>query len=388
MYKDSKKQGKHKINLKKFLLKQFLGQFNLLYLIFLKRNKYSNAKYYLCAMQKKVNILAIESSCDETSAAICSDGAVLSNVIATQVIHEEYGGVVPELASRAHLEQIDIVVEAAITQARMRLVDIDAFAYTAAPGLLGPLLVGSGFAKSLSLAFSKPLIEVHHMQAHVLANLITEPTQDKPTFPFLCLTVSGGHTQIVLCTAPNQMQVIGQTIDDAAGEAFDKTAKILGLPYPGGPLIDKYAQQGDAKKYNFTEPNIPDLNYSFSGLKTQFMYFIQNNVKAEADFVQNNLADICASVQDRIVSVLLNKFKKAIKQTQVKTICLAGGVSANSYLRQKFTELGQQTRCKVFIPAFEYCTDNAGMIAITAYYKYLNKEYTDLSSVPTARASF
>ncbi len=344
----------------------------------------------------KINILAIESSCDETAASVCCNGQILSNVIASQKIHELYGGVVPELASRAHMQNIVPVVDAALKQAKCNMADIDAIAFTQAPGLIGALLVGAQFAKSLSLSLGKPLIAVHHMQAHVLANLINEP---KPSFPFLCLTVSGGHTQIVLCKSPLEMEVIGQTIDDAAGEAFDKTAKILGLPYPGGPLIDKYAQQGNPKAYSFPEPNIPGLDFSFSGLKTSILYFLQNagtsNVYKEEFsttpderkiFIDNNLADICASVQHRIVTILLNKLSKASNETGIKDICIAGGVSANSGLRSELEIRGKANGWNVFIPSFEYCTDNAAMIAIAGYYKYLANEFSDISVASTARA--
>lgn len=343
-------------------------------------------------------ILAIESSCDETSAAVCSDGKILSNIIATQKIHEQYGGVVPELASRAHMQNIIPVVEAAMQKANVTIEQLDAIAFTQAPGLIGALLVGSQFAKSLALALNKPLIAVHHMQAHVMANLIDEP---KPSFPFLCLTVSGGHTQIVLCHSPTNMKVIGETIDDAAGEAFDKSAKLLGLPYPGGPLIDKYAKDGNPLAYKFPEPKIPGLNFSFSGLKTSILYFLQNAgasnvykeefVATEADkkkFIENNLPNICASIQHRIVSILLNKLKKAAKETGIKNICIAGGVSANSGLRAALQQTGEQLGWKTYIPAFEYCTDNAGMIAITAYYKYLAGEFAGMDVVPNARAEW
>lgn len=332
-----------------------------------------------------VCILAIESSCDETAAAICKDGKILSNVIVNQAIHEKYGGVVPELASRAHLQNIVPVVDQALSIANCQLPAIDAFAFTQSPGLIGALLVGAQFAKSLSLALDKPLIAVHHMQAHVLANLIPD---NKPGFPFLCLTVSGGHTQIVLCEEYLKMKVIGQTLDDAAGEAFDKSAKLLGLPYPGGPLIDKYAQQGNPNKFKFPEPQIDGLDFSFSGLKTAILYFIQDNKKKNEDFITENLNDICASVQQRIVSILLNKLKKAAEQTGIKNICIAGGVSANSGLRKAFEEMGAQLGWKTFIPPFEYCTDNAGMIAITAYHKYLAGEFADLSISPSARAQW
>jgi N6-L-threonylcarbamoyladenine synthase len=345
-----------------------------------------------------VLILAIESSCDETSAAVCRDGKILSNVIANQTIHEQYGGVVPELASRAHMQNIVPVVDKAMKESGCVMSDIDAIAVTTAPGLIGALLVGTQFAKSLALALNKPLIAVHHMQAHVLANLINDP---KPEFPFLCLTVSGGHTQIVLCESPTKMKVIGETIDDAAGEAFDKSAKLLGLPYPGGPLIDKYAQKGNTERFNFPEPQIPDLNFSFSGLKTSILYFLKNagksnRFKAEhtADevaqqlFIKENLEDICASIQQRIVSILLNKLKKASLLTGIKNICIAGGVSANSGLRKELIATGKKNNWQVFIPSFEYCTDNAGMIAITGYYKYLAGEFADLSVETTARAEW
>jgi N6-L-threonylcarbamoyladenine synthase len=330
-------------------------------------------------------ILAIESSCDDTSAAICRDGKILSNYIANQSIHEKYGGVVPELASRAHMQNIVPVVEVALKSAHCSLQEIDGIAFTQAPGLIGSLLVGAQFAKSLALALNKPLLAVHHMQAHVLANLIAD---DKPDFPFLCLTVSGGHTQIVYCEAPNQMRVIGETLDDAAGEAFDKTAKLLGLPYPGGPLIDKYAREGNPDRFKFAEPQIAGLDFSFSGLKTSVLYFLQEQVKHQPQFVQENLADLCASVQKTIVNILLKKLKRAALETNIKNICLAGGVSANSGLRKSFQEMSQKYQWNSFIPAFEYCTDNAAMIAITGYYKYLNEDFVPLSISPTARASW
>ena len=335
-------------------------------------------------------ILAIESSCDETAAAVCRDGIILSNVIASQKVHEEYGGVVPELASRAHLQAIVPVVDSALKKANVNLDEIDAFAFTQAPGLIGALLVGAEFAKSLSLACNKPLIGVHHMQAHVLANCIQSPDKkdEIPSFPFLCLTVSGGHTQIVLCEDYLQMKVIGQTLDDAAGEAFDKSAKILGLPYPGGPLIDKYAKDGGINKYKFPEPKIDGLNFSFSGLKTAILYFVRDEKLKNKNFVEENMADICASVQSRIVSILLNKLKKAANETGITNICIAGGVSANSGLRNAFEKMGIEEGWKTFIPAFEYCTDNAAMIAITGYYKYLAGIFEDLSVVPSARAAF
>ncbi len=333
-------------------------------------------------------ILAIESSCDETSAAICRDGQVLSNFIANQTVHEQYGGVVPELASRAHMQNIVPVVEAALRTADCRLQDINAVAFTQAPGLIGSLLVGTQFAKSLALSLSVPLIAVHHMQAHVIANLIPGDDRPLPGFPFLCLTVSGGHTQIVLCESPLKMSVIGQTRDDAAGEAFDKSAKLLGLPYPGGPLIDRYAREGNPDRFRFPEPQIPELDFSFSGLKTSILYFIQEKKQEHPAFIEDNLADICASIQARIISILLNKLKKAAIQTGIKDICIAGGVSANSGLRKALTAMGQQNGWRTFIPPFQYCTDNAGMIAMTAYYKYTAGEFADLSVGPTARAEW
>jgi N6-L-threonylcarbamoyladenine synthase len=336
---------------------------------------------------KPITILAIESSCDETSASVCVDGKILSNFIANQTVHEKYGGVVPELASRAHMQNIVPVVEAALQQAfpqtpGSRLQTIDAIAFTQAPGLIGSLLVGAQFAKSLALSLNKPLIAVHHMQAHVLANLIVE---EKPDFPFLCLTVSGGHTQIVLANSPLDLKVIGETIDDAAGEAFDKTAKLLGLPYPGGPLVDKYAKEGNPLQFKFAEPQIPELNFSFSGLKTSVLYFLQ---KQEPGFIEQHLPDLCASIQYTIINILLKKLTKAAQQTGIKNICIAGGVSANSGLRKGLQEMGEQQGWKTFIPKFEYCTDNAAMIAITAYYKYLAGEFSGLEVGPTARAGW
>jgi len=336
-----------------------------------------------------ITILAIESSCDETAASVCRDKIILSNVISSQKIHEKYGGVVPELASRAHLQAIVPVVEQALEIAKAALEEIDAFAFTQSPGLIGALLVGAEFTKSLALAFDKPLIAVHHMQAHVLANLIQPVNTDSkiPSFPFLCLTVSGGHTQIVLCESPLNQKVIGQTLDDAAGEAFDKSAKILGFPYPGGPLIDKYAKEGDPHKYQFPKPKIDDLNFSFSGLKTAFLYFIRNEKMKNENFVKENVNDICASIQSRIVSLLLDKLKKAANETGIKELCIAGGVSANSGLRAAFEKMGKEEGWNTYIPKFEYCTDNAAMIAITAYYKYLNSQFENLSVVPSARTA-
>ena len=334
---------------------------------------------------RPVTILAIESSCDETSAAICVDGKILSNHIANQTVHEKYGGVVPELASRAHMQNIVPVVHSALQTAfpgAPDLTSIDAVAFTQAPGLIGSLLVGTQFAKSLALSLNKPLIGVHHMQAHVLANLIDE---NLPSFPFLCLTVSGGHTQIVLAKSPLELEVIGETIDDAAGEAFDKTAKLLGLPYPGGPLIDKYAKLGDPLRFKFAEPQIPELDFSFSGLKTSVLYFLQ---KQEPGFIEQNLHDLCASVQHTIINIVLKKVKKAVQETGVKQVCIAGGVSANSGLRTALQELGVKHKWQTFIPKFEYCTDNAAMIAITAYYKYQASQFTGLEASPSARAEW
>lgn len=328
--------------------------------------------------------MAIESSCDETSASVCVDGKILSNFIANQTVHEQYGGVVPELASRAHMQNIVPVIDRALFAANIaknQLSSIDAIAFTQAPGLIGSLLVGAQFAKSLALSLNKPLIGVHHMQAHVLANLIGD---NPPSFPFLCLTVSGGHTQIVLAHSPLQLEVIGETIDDAAGEAFDKTAKLLGLPYPGGPLIDRYAKEGNPKAFSFAEPQVPELSFSFSGLKTSVLYFLQ---KQEPGFIEQHLNDLCASVQFTIVNILIKKLKKAVQQTSIKNICIAGGVSANSGLRKALEEAGVKYGWKTYIPAFEYCTDNAAMIAITAYYKYLDQQFIELDANPSARAT-
>ncbi len=333
-------------------------------------------------------ILAIESSCDETAAAVCRDGQILSNFIANQKVHEQYGGVVPELASRAHMQHIVPVVNSALVQAfpdlnrQEALQKIDAIAFTAAPGLIGSLLVGAQFAKSLALSLQKPLLSVHHMQAHVLANLLA-PTP--PSFPFLCLTVSGGHTQLVLAQSPLQLEIIGETIDDAAGEAFDKIAKLLGLPYPGGPLVDKYAQSGNPLAFQFARPRVPGLNFSFSGLKTSVLYFLQ---KQPADFIEQHLADLCASVQHTIVAMLMRNVQLAVEQTGVKEICIAGGVSANSGLRKALQELGKGKGWKTYVPAFEYCTDNAAMIAITAYYQFLSGRIDTLDSPVSARSTW
>ena len=339
----------------------------------------------ISGIKKDIVILGIESSCDETSSSVCINGEIVSNIIATQEIHTKYGGVVPELASRAHMENIVPVVDASIKQAGIGLHDLDAIAFTQAPGLIGALLVGSGFAKSLSLALNKPLIEVHHMQAHVLSNLIGE---NKPRFPFLCLTVSGGHTQIVLCDSPLNMKILGETMDDAAGEAFDKTAKLLGLPYPGGPLIDQCAQDGDSKRFHFPEPQIEGLNFSFSGVKTSILYFLQKQLKTDPDFISKNINDICASVQHTIVGILTNKLKKASLETGIKTICIAGGVAANKGLRKSIQDLSIKYKWNVHIPKMEYCTDNAAMIATTGYYKFLAADFSSLTVTASARASW
>ena len=332
-----------------------------------------------------MNILAIESSCDETSAAVLFNGKIYSNVVATQLIHTQYGGVVPELASRAHQQHILPVVDKALSDAKVTKKDLHAIAFTKGPGLLGALLVGTSFAKSMALGLGLPLIEVNHMQAHVLAHFIEDP---KPNFPFLCLTVSGGHTQIVKVNSPLDMEIIGQTRDDAVGEAFDKTAKLLDLPYPGGPLIDKYAKTGNPLAYSFPLPEMPELDFSFSGIKTSFMYFLQKQVRENPTFIQENIEDICASIQYTLVNILLKKLKKAAKETGIKEIAIAGGVSANSGLRASLLELGEKLGWKVYIPDFEYCTDNAAMIAMAAHYKFLAKDFCDQTVSPMARMEF
>ena len=332
-----------------------------------------------------IYILGIESSCDETAAAICHDGKIISNIIATQAIHQQYGGVVPELASRAHMQHIVPVISQAIHQAGIELNQLSGVAFTQSPGLIGALLVGTGFAKSLALSLNLPLIPVHHMQAHVLSNLIEK--EDMP-FPFLCLTVSGGHTQIVVCRSPLDMHVIGETLDDAAGEAFDKSAKLLGLPYPGGPLIDQYAQEGDPLRFHFPEPQMEGLDFSFSGVKTSILYFLQKMTKENPSFVQDNLADLCASIQHCIVGILMKKVKKASLETGIRTICMAGGVSANKGLRKALVENGQKYHWDVHIPSFAYCTDNAAMIALTGYHKFLAGERAPLSITASARATW
>ncbi len=327
-------------------------------------------------------LLAIESSCDETSAAVMVNGELKSNIISTQLIHTEWGGVVPELASREHQKAIIPVVQEALQKANINKNDLNAIAFTRGPGLLGALLVGTSFAKALALSLNIPLIEVNHMQAHVLAHFIEDP---KPTFPFLCLTVSGGHTQLVWVTSPLQMEVIGETQDDAVGEAFDKTAKLIGLPYPGGPLIDKLAKEGNANKFPFSLGEMPGLNFSFSGIKTAILYFLQKETQKNPKFIEENKADICASVQKTLIDMLLRKVKKAMKEKQCNQIAIAGGVSANSGLRSSLQELGAELGWEVFIPAFQYCTDNAGMIAMAGHFKYKAGEFTDQDVAPLAR---
>lgn len=327
-------------------------------------------------------ILAIESSCDDTSAAVFHNDRVLANLVAGQDVHKAYGGVVPELASRAHLQNIIPVTEMALRTAGITASQLGAIAFTRGPGLIGSLLVGATFAKGMALSLGLPLIEVNHMQAHVLAHFIEDP---KPSFPFLCLTVSGGHTQLVLVQDYLDMQVVGQTMDDAAGEAFDKSAKIMGLPYPGGPLIDKYAQLGDPLKFKFADMHIPELDFSFSGFKTSVLYSLQKWGKDNPDFVQQNLNDLCASIQHSIVQILIKKLEKAALQYGVRDIAIAGGVSANSGLRNAVQQLGEKHGWQTFIPKFEYCTDNAAMIGITAYYKFLRNEFAGLDTVPVAR---
>ena len=327
-------------------------------------------------------ILAIESSCDETSAALIRNGKVLNNIIASQAVHQKYGGVVPELASRAHQRNIVAVVEEALQNSEVKKSQLDAIAFTRGPGLMGSLLVGVSFAKGMALGLNLPLIEVNHMHAHVLSHFIEDP---KPSFPFLCLTVSGGHTQIIVVKDFLELEVIGETQDDAAGEAFDKAAKILGLPYPGGPLIDRYAQEGDPKAFMFPETIMPGLDFSFSGIKTAFLYFLRNEKEKNPHFIERNLNDICASIQRHLVSMLLNRMIDASEQTGIEEIAIAGGVSANSGLRSGLEKLADRKGWKVYIPAFEYCTDNAAMIAMAAHYKYLRKEFCNLDVSPLAR---
>jgi N6-L-threonylcarbamoyladenine synthase len=326
-------------------------------------------------------ILAIESSCDETSAALIRNGKVLNNIIASQKIHEQFGGVVPELASRAHQQNIWRVVEQALREANVDVHDLDAIAFTRGPGLLGSLLVGASFAKGLALGLGKPLLDVHHMQAHVLAHFIDDPV---PSFPFLCLTVSGGHTQLVVVRNHLDMEVIGETRDDAVGEAFDKAAKILGLPYPGGPLIDRYAREGNPKRFCFPGADIPGLDFSFSGIKTAFLYFLRDQVAVNPNFISENLADICASLQRQLVNMLMQKLRKAVRETGIRQVAVAGGVSANRGLRAAVQEWSSSENIPCFVPELQYCTDNAAMIAMAAHFKYLAGEFADLTVAPLA----
>jgi N6-L-threonylcarbamoyladenine synthase len=330
-------------------------------------------------------ILAIESSCDETSASVIVNGKVLNNIIATQSVHQKYGGVVPELASRAHQQNIVVVVNEALQSAGILKTELTAVAFTRGPGLMGSLLVGVSFAKGLSLGLNIPLIEVNHMQAHVVAHFIDDP---RPQFPFICLTVSGGHTQIVLVRDHLNMEVIGQTQDDAVGEAFDKAAKVMGLPYPGGPLIDKYAKDGNANAFKFPETVMPGLDFSFSGIKTAFLYFLRDEKQKNPAFVEQNLNDICASLQQHLVNMLITRLVQASEKTGIREIAIAGGVSANSGLRKALKETGDKLGWNVFIPAFEYCTDNAAMIAMAAHYKFIKGEFCGLDVVPLARMPF
>lgn len=333
---------------------------------------------------KAVFILAIESSCDDTAAAVLRNDSVLSNIVANQLIHSQYGGVVPELASRAHQQNIVPVIDAALRKANVKKEQLSAIAFTQGPGLMGSLLVGSSFAKSLAIALNIPLIAVNHMQAHILAHFIDEPDYEKPQFPFLALTISGGHTQIIKVNGFFDMEIIGETTDDAVGEAFDKSAKILGLPYPGGPLVDQYAQLGNPKAFAFTKPKVPGLDFSFSGLKTAILYFIQKKTAENPLFIDENRNDICASIQHTIVEILMDKLQLAVKETGIKQIAIGGGVSANSGIRKILKEAEQKLGWKTFIPKFEYTTDNAAMIGIAAYQKFLieNFETSDVVSKP------
>ena len=337
---------------------------------------------------KEVFILAIESSCDDTAAAVLCNNRVLSNVVARQSIHEEYGGVVPELASRAHQQNIVPVIDIALKKANVTKNQLSAIAFTQGPGLMGSLLVGSSFAKSLAMALEIPLIAVHHMHAHILAHFIDEEGYDKPIFPFLALTISGGHTQIVKVNDFFNMEIIGETTDDAVGEAFDKTAKILGFPYPGGPLIDQFAAKGNPKKYTFTKPKVPNLDFSFSGLKTQILYFVQKNVLENPNFIEENKNDICASVQNIIIEILMEKLKMAVAQTGISQIAIGGGVSANTGIRQTLAAAESKYGWKTFIPKFEYTTDNAAMIGIVGYHKFLHDKFSDANVVSKARIEF
>ena len=334
-----------------------------------------------------ITILGIESSCDDTSAAVIKNGVLLSNIIANQEVHVKYGGVVPELASRAHQQNIIPVVDSALKDAGITIDDVDAIAFTRGPGLLGSLLVGVSFTKGLSIAKNIPIVEVNHLQGHILSHFIDLPDKEveHPSFPFLCLLVSGGHTQIVLVKDHLDMEIIGTTIDDAAGEAFDKCAKVMGLPYPGGPVVDKLAQEGDAKRFKFAKPSVDSFNYSFSGLKTSFLYFLRDNMANDDQFIEKNRADLCASLQQTIIDILLKKLIKAAKDYKVNNIAIAGGVSANSGLRNAIATEGEKRGWKTFIPEFKFTTDNAAMIAITGYRKYLNSDFSSLDATPIAK---
>jgi len=350
----------------------------------------SNIIQNLCPfmLNQPVFILAIESSCDDTAAAVLQNDVVLSNVVANQLIHNQYGGVVPELASRAHQQNIVPVIDAALRKANIQKEQLTAIAFTQGPGLMGSLLVGSSFAKSLALALNIPLIAVNHMQAHILAHFISEEGFEKPTFPFLALTISGGHTQIVKVTDFFEMEIIGETTDDAVGEAFDKSAKILGLPYPGGPLVDKYAQLGNPKAFVFTKPKVPGLDFSFSGLKTAILYFIQKKVAENPDFIAENLNAICASIQQTIIEILMDKLKIAVNETGINKIAIGGGVSANSGIRNTLKEAENKYGWKTYIPKFEYTTDNAAMIGIVGYQKFLLENFETSNVVSKARIQF
>ncbi len=335
-----------------------------------------------------VAILGIESSCDDTSAAVIVDGLLRSNVIASQKVHEAYGGVVPELASRAHQQNIVPVVSEALRQADVNKEDLSAIAYTRGPGLLGSLLVGTSFAKGMSIGLDIPLIDVNHLHAHVLSHFIkVNPEDETPEYPFLCLLISGGNSQIILVKSMSEMEILGKTIDDAAGEAFDKCAKTIGLPYPGGPHIDRYAAEGNPKAFQFSKPHIPDLDYSFSGLKTSFLYTVRDRLKENSRFIEENMADLCASLQATIIDILLNKLKKAIKMTGVKHVAIGGGVSANSGVRRAVEELCNSMNVRAWIPPRAFTTDNAAMVAIAGYHKYLNNEFSQLGLPPFARVS-
>ena len=344
-------------------------------------------RYRYLGLQKKAVavILGIESSCDETSASVCINGKVINNEIASQAIHEQYGGVVPELASREHQRNIVPVVDHVLTHADINVKDLDGIAYTRGPGLLGALLIGSSFAKSMAASLNIPLIPVHHMKAHVLAHFIDDP---KPSYPFICLTVSGGHTQILRVNSATDMIILGQTQDDAVGEAFDKAAKLLGLPYPGGPMIDKLSKEGDPNKFQFAQSEMPDLDYSFSGIKTSILYFLRKQVQNDEDFVNNNLNDLAASIQHTLINMLMNKLVKAAKQEDIKQIAIAGGVSANSGLRQALKQEAEINGWDIFIPDFQYCTDNAGMIAMSGHLLYEHGAFGELTDSPLPRMPF